>query len=188
MPDLNSLVGDDSIDLVARIRDGDEQAFAELVERYLESLTRYAYSYTRDESAHDVVQEVFTRIWSLGPHWTPKGSVVGYLFTAVRNRAVDLARSEQVNQRVRDSIQLDSYEDRVEPAFPTDAMLAEQVQQEIAALTERQRDALRLRYNYGHTAPQIAEILGINTKAAEKLLSRAMGTLRERLSRFKDDQ
>ncbi len=188
MSNLGDFSGNDLTELAARIRDGDELAYAELVERYLEPLTRFAFSFTRDESAHDVVQEIFVRIWSLGPRWNPPGSIVAYLFASVRNRAVDLARSDRVNQRVLNSIQQDAHEEYADPALVSDALLTSYVRNEIAALTERQREALRLRYNYGHSVPQIAQILGVNTKSAEKLLSRGLGALRERLRKFRDER
>jgi len=181
--------GNDPLQLVERIRAGDVQAYAALVEQYLQPLTRYAYSFTRDETAHDVVQDVFARIWSLGPRWNPHGNLVAYLFGSVRNRAVDLARSEQTNQRVRESLQRDPpHADAESLDAASDVVLTASVRQEIAALTARQREAIRLRYNYGHSASQIAQILGVSTKSAEKLLSRALGTLRERLARFRGER
>jgi RNA polymerase sigma factor (sigma-70 family) len=53
-------------------------------------------------------------------------------------------------------------------------------------LTDRQRDVLRLRYEQGHTMPQVAKILGVEVRAAEKLIARALTTLRTRLSDLRE--
>jgi len=51
-------------ELFARIRQGNEQAFRTLFDRFYQFLLTVAYGILRDtESAKDVVQEVFFQIW-----------------------------------------------------------------------------------------------------------------------------
>jgi DNA-directed RNA polymerase specialized sigma24 family protein len=51
--------GRDDADLLAALRDGDEAAFAQLVDRYHGALVRLARLYVSDAAAEDVVQETW---------------------------------------------------------------------------------------------------------------------------------
>jgi RNA polymerase sigma-70 factor (ECF subfamily) len=53
---------------------------------------------------------------------------------------------------------------------------------EIAALPERQREALNLCFAEGLSNQEAADIMRVNLKALQSLLMRAKTTLRERLS------
>lgn len=75
--------------LALRIRAGDDEAYTELYNLYWASLCRAAASVVGDE-APDVVQRVFLKIWLKRERWTVRATVVAYLFTAVRNRALEL--------------------------------------------------------------------------------------------------
>ncbi len=174
-------------DHISGVHQRDERAFAVFVGQYLESLTRYAFAMLQHESAHDVVQEVFARVWELGRDWDPRGSVTAYLFAAVRNRALNMIKSDRAGQRMRDAARAELLVQTTADDGGTDLALVACVHRELATLTERQRDALRLRYDYGHTVPQVAEILGINVVSAEKLIARGLETLRTRLARLRPE-
>jgi RNA polymerase sigma-70 factor (ECF subfamily) len=168
---------------VTGIRCGDEVVFTALVRTYLDPLTRFAFSLLSDEdAAHDIVQDVFTRIWQLGADWSPHGRIAAYLFAAVRRRALDVLRDARAQMRAQETLRahLDFVEREVDPY--ADVVFAHLVSDGILALTERQRDALYLRYGQGQTMAQVAEILGVDARAAERLIARAIASLRRRLA------
>ncbi|MGH7853925.1 MAG: sigma factor-like helix-turn-helix DNA-binding protein, partial [Candidatus Binatia bacterium] len=55
------------------------------------------------------------------------------------------------------------------------------VENEIAALPERQRTALNLCFDEGLSNQEAAEVMGVNLKALQSLIMRAKTTLKERL-------
>jgi RNA polymerase sigma-70 factor (ECF subfamily) len=170
-------------DYVAGVQRGDEAVFTALVHTYLDALTRFAFSFLGDEdAAHDIVQDVFARVWQLGADWNPTGSVSAYFFVSVRHRALNVLRHGQAQARANESLRayLETVERDADPY--SDVALARLVSQGILSLTDRQRDALRLRYGQGQTMPKVAEVLGIDVKAAERLVSRALTALRSRLA------
>jgi RNA polymerase sigma factor (sigma-70 family) len=173
---------------VTGVRRGDELVFTALVRAYLDPLTRFAFSLLSDEdAAHDIVQDVFTRIWRLGVDWNPNGSLAAYLFASVRRRALDVLRDARAQMRAQEALRahLDLVEMEVDP-YP-DVAFARLVSDGILALTERQRDALYLRYGQGQTMAQVAEILGVDARAAERLIARAIVSLRRRLARVLEE-
>lgn len=164
---------------------GDEGIFTELVSAYVDPLTRFAFGYLGEEdTAHDVVQDVFMRVWQLGPDWNPTTGVSPYLFAAIRHRAYDILRADHARERMRVAAR------RIQPAGAdtgdpyADPVLVALVRKAMLQLTDRQREVLRLRYEQGHTVVEAATILGIDVRAVEKLIARGLIALRTRLGVF----
>ncbi|HEV7863645.1 MAG TPA: sigma-70 family RNA polymerase sigma factor, partial [Acidimicrobiia bacterium] len=80
-------VADDDA-LVEALRRGDEQAFAELVDRYHSSLLRLAMSYVATkEAAEDVVQETWMGVLSGIDRFEGRSSLKTWIFRILVNRA-----------------------------------------------------------------------------------------------------
>src|SRR5881628_3762341 len=88
-----------SHDLPQRIREGDEAAFEAMFRAHYDGLCRYVAAYlgSRD-SAEDVVQGVFARIWEGRTHWVVS-DVQHYLYAAVRRGALSQFRRAAVRRR-----------------------------------------------------------------------------------------
>lgn len=171
-------------DFIAGVHAQDQIMFAEMVRAYLPGLTRFAFSLLGgEEEAHDVVQDVFARVWVLATDWKPRGTIAQYLFTAVRNRSADELKSIKAHARLEAALSSEITAvgtGTVAPDEPHDTLplLARKA---ALNLTDRQREALHLRYTQEQTMPEVAAVLGINVTAAEKLVSRALAGLRELL-------
>ncbi len=88
-------------ELVARVRGGDDSAFAELYRRHAPAVRRYARSCCRDaHTAEDLTGEVFARtLQAVRGGRGPESAVRAYLLTTVRRTAArwsDTARHEQL--------------------------------------------------------------------------------------------
>jgi RNA polymerase sigma-70 factor (ECF subfamily) len=178
-------------DLAARIRARDPAALETLMHATLEPLVRFAYGFVHSyDAAEDVVQEVFVRVWARGKDWDPTIALTTYLYAAVRNRALNYLRANAAQIRLHERVQSAGSETAWMYAAPHGTS-PEQLAQwnelmtafdaAVKQLTERQRSALLLRFEQGQTVPEIAHILGISAKAAEKLISRGIRDLRTQL-------
>lgn len=172
-------------DYIGAVHRGDETIFTAMVHVYLDRLTKFAFGCVPDEdTAHDVVQEVFARIWQLGVDWKPHSGVSPYLFGAVRHRAYNALAALRARERLQQAVQIENEVDlRDDPYLDIAAVAA--VRQELAQLTDRQRDALRLRYQQGHTVAEAAKVLGIDVRGTERLIARGIARLRARLHAFR---
>lgn len=84
---------------VKDIRKGDEKAFEQLFKAYYFKLSRFAWRYVDSKAiAEELVQAVFTDIWEEREQWHPL-KVKSYLFSAVRNRAIDHIRHQKVRKK-----------------------------------------------------------------------------------------
>jgi RNA polymerase sigma-70 factor (ECF subfamily) len=169
--------------LIERIRLGDPDAFDVMVIEHLEALVGFAKSFVGSiDAAEDVVQDALAGIWKRRDTLPREGSIRAYLFSTVRNRALDMLKYERVRTRARTRLESEVRA----AAFETDSgendLIARQtaaVRNALRALPERQRTAVALRYSRGLKVTEIAAVFGVSAKAAEQVLVRALRTLRE---------
>lgn len=169
---------------ITGVQRADERVFTHLVRSHIHGLTTFAYSIVKvEDAAHDIVQEVFARIWQLASEWSPKNGVTPYLFTAVKNRSVSWLRSNNAHKSMLERVRATIYEQDISPNEHSDnpyvstAML-KLIRREMSNLTERQRLALQLRYEQQLPVASVASVLGISVRPTEKLIARALATLR----------
>ena len=173
-------------DLVARIRAGEEDAFAALFLEHYTALCQFVDSFVRaPDIAEEIVQAVFLRIWEHRRSWDPRAGPRAYLFASCRNQAVDALRHEQI---VAQSVGRDAYLGIGRLSAPRLAdteleaeELADKLRSVVAELPERRRLVVILRWQHQLSNPEIARILGISVKGVEMQFSRALADLRRHL-------
>jgi RNA polymerase sigma-70 factor (ECF subfamily) len=86
----------DAAAVLARARQGDNEAFRALVERHSRSVFRLAYRMTGNEQdAEDVVQESFLRAYKQLGRFESRANFGTWLYRIVANCSVDLMRAKQ---------------------------------------------------------------------------------------------
>lgn len=188
---------DPDIRLMLRVRDADDQtAFAELVERFQHRLVAVMHHLVGTaEEAEDLAQEVFLRVFRTRKRYTPKAKFSTWLFTIANNLALNAIRDKQLRPHVAlnlgDSSLGASPMDRLRSAkqpSPTQRLAQEElagvIRRALDDLNERQRVAVVLNKFEDMGYAEIAEVMGLSTKAVKSLLSRARGKLREALQAY----
>jgi RNA polymerase sigma-70 factor (ECF subfamily) len=174
--------------LVDGIRAGDVQLFETLVRDYSSVLTRFAYDFLRTpEGAEDLVADLLLWLWEHRAEWSVRGSVRGYLFGAVRNRALNARRANSTRAAWRDlhagdtsaagiaNEQLDSV------ALLEAGELGALVRRAVDQLPERRRTVVILRWMHGMSYTEIADATGSTVVGVKQQLNRALRALREAL-------
>ncbi len=84
--------------LMAQIQAGSADALGELYDRYCDRAYRIAFDVCRDaDLAEDAVKNAFLSVWSSGASYREqRGTVAARLLTCVRERAIELARSNAI--------------------------------------------------------------------------------------------
>jgi RNA polymerase sigma-70 factor (ECF subfamily) len=188
---------DPDIRLMLRVRDDDAEAFAELVELYHRRLVLVLqHLVTSAEEAEDLAQEVFLRVYRGRKKYRPRAKFSTWLFTIANHLALNVLRSRQrkpvVPLNLRDSGPLGPRpaEQLVQDNGPQPYQrlqqqeLAAVVQKALDTLNERQRIAVVLNKFEDMNYAEIAEVMGLSTKAVKSLLSRARENLREVLKEY----
>jgi RNA polymerase sigma-70 factor (ECF subfamily) len=158
-------------------RDGDQEAFRQLFERYAPPLSRYARARLGDEGlAEDALQGVFLVVWRkigdfryLHEH---EGSFVGWLFAIARRVVAEQARA-------RTSIPV-PVEERSEPSttFEDGVLDRDELVRRLRTLPEGQREVLVLRFIVGLGATEVAESTGKSEARVKELQHRGLSRLR----------
>ena len=171
-------VSDDT--LLVLYANGDAEAARTLTLRLVPRLLGYSGRILGDRAeAEDVVQEAMLRLWRMAPDWRPGGAQVStWLYRVVSNLCLDRKRV----QKRRPAVTLDDAPGLA--ATGPDAVTRMMQDQRMAALNdalanlpERQRQAVVLRHIEGLTNPEIALVLDIGVEAVESLTARGKRTL-----------
>lgn len=158
----------------------DEAGFHELFNRFYVPLCVFAYQYVDDnEAAADIVQEVFASLWQQRTEFDGWHQVKAYLYTAVRNRALnEIDHRRVVTEYARNLVerQKEAYFRDVLVEQETYRMLAEAIDR----LPERMREIMRLALE-GKKNPEIAGELDVSVETVRTLKKLAYKKLREGL-------
>ena len=87
--------GNGESELIRRARDGEEAAFAALVERYAKPVLNFVFRLTGNPTeAEDIAQDSFVRAWQrLNSFREDKAAFSTWLFQIARNAAIDRLRA-----------------------------------------------------------------------------------------------
>jgi RNA polymerase sigma-70 factor (ECF subfamily) len=168
-------------ELLERIRSSDQKAFQLLFEKYQPLLFRsILYNVEDADSAHDIVQETFVRVWNHRSSIRPHLSFLAYLFRISRNLVKDRARHAAVRKkfepRVPEAVQPQKH-DPEESA--RSALLVEQIAHVVRTkLPKKCKEVFLLSRMEGMSHAEIAEKLGISPKTVENQITRALRILR----------
>lgn len=173
----------DDQQLLSLFKDGDQTAFAELYDRYKEILYHYAYRWLQDrETVKDVVQELFTTMWTKRETLQLSQSPSGYLYIAVRN---GILRKISQDKRAKDyTASLQEYADRGENITDhrtRENQLREIIEKEISNLPEKMQEIFKLSRQGQLSHAEIAEQLGLSEHTVRTHIKRALKVLREKL-------
>jgi RNA polymerase sigma-70 factor (ECF subfamily) len=184
VPALAAEVDQRALERLAR---GDEGALADLYDRHARLLYSLALRIVRQQAdAEDVLQEVFSQVWRQASRYdASRGTVVGWLVTLTRGRAIDRLRRERVKpDQVKDEV---AARDLPDTGMSADLQLvtAEQavlVRAALEALPDAQRVPLELAYFEGLTQTEIAERLTVPLGTVKTRMRQALLRLREALA------
>ncbi len=166
---------------IEQARLGDEESFARLVKKYQDRAIAIARHFVReDESARDVAQEGFLRVYRNLHRYDPKRRFYTWFYRIVVHLAIDGTRRRK---RIAELMRLRSLEPsgRIEdPSAPLERDdLQSQVSKILKTLPDKYRVLLVLREMEGFTSKEISEISGSNHATVRWRLHRARQIFKE---------
>lgn len=181
--------GDNDRSLVARLQQGDDSAFEQLIDRYKTSVLNFIYRLIGDASgAEDAAQDVFVRVYrNIGRFRFSKGqeSCAAWIYQIARNEVIDRTRRKM--RHPESTLDEDGILEGLRSQGPSAAQEASahdvgaRIASAVASLPEDQQTAFVLcEYNdLGYA--EIAEVMKCTIKSVESRLYRAKETLRDQL-------
>jgi RNA polymerase sigma-70 factor (ECF subfamily) len=184
---------DPEVQLMLRVKHGDEQAFSQLVERYQHRLVGVFANLLGGDvaEAEDLAQETFLRIYRARNGYQPTAKFSTWVYRIANN----LASNSRRDAGRRKEVQLAPAESGPLGMNPQEKILAEKsallptrqldkselqrvVLQALDTLNDRQRLAILLHKFEGLSYEEIGEAMEMSEEAVKSLLSRARDNLR----------
>lgn len=168
--------------LLARVADGDPAAVRALVARKLPRLMALGQRMLGDVAeAEDVAQETFVRAWRQAPTWrTGQARFDTWLHRVALNLCYDRLRRRREVATAEPPEQVD---DGPRPDRGLEAQdTGRRVAAAMAALPDRQREALALCHYQELSNIEAAAAMGVSVEALESLLARGRRALRTALA------
>lgn len=174
-------------ELMAATRDGDRDAFGDLVDRYKDALVNYLARLAGcRERAADLAQEAFLRLYETRDRYEERGQLKALLYRIATN----LLRSQRRRERRFRLLEplLGAPERAPVERGAGEALLAsetqEQVTRALAELPLRYREPLVLHEIEGWTYPDIARHLGCRVGTVKSRIHRGRRRLGDRLAPY----
>ena len=166
-------------DLVKLLKERSEKAFSYLYDNYSGALYGVIHSIiTDDETARDILQDVFVNIWKKIDSYDPtKGRLFTWMLNIARNAAIDKLRSKAFkeglkNQPISENVDI-SGGSAINPAI-NDVGLRKVV----SRLKEEQRVLIDLSYFQGFTHEEIARAMNMPLGTVKTRIRSALIQLR----------
>jgi RNA polymerase sigma-70 factor (ECF subfamily) len=191
---VSSLAGTDEMVLLSQAREGDTQAFGELVRRYESKIFRLAQHITQNrEDAEDVLQETFLKAYEHLGQFQGQSKFYTWVVRIAVNQALMKLRRRKTDKSVSLDETIDTGEDTIVREIaawdedPEQRFSREEIGQilesAIQALEPPYRSVFVLRDMEDLSTEETAEALGLSVPAVKSRLLRARLQLREKLTR-----
>lgn len=171
-------------------KNGNAEAFESLYQTYSAGLYNYGSKFTKDKDLiKECIQDLFVNLWIKRTSVGKPGHVKNYLYKSFRHsifkKTFQLNKNESYEETESYSFQVVLNVEEALIDNERQLQVSEQLQQAIAKLTARQREAIFLKFYEQLSYEEIAEVMGISVKAGYKIMARSLDYLRNNLS--KDD-
>lgn len=169
--------------LMHRVAAGDEEAIAELYDRFGSLVYKVAWQFHPSHAeAEDAVQEIFVRLWRTADRFDPRrAKLVTWVMLIARRHLIDRLR--------RSSVRPTASAFETDPEGPAERATAAQTEdanarvlQRLAELPDLQRTVIERAYLHGFTLREISEQLECPLGTIKSALSRGLARLRERVA------
>jgi RNA polymerase sigma-70 factor, ECF subfamily len=145
--------------LIAAVRSGNQEAMAQLYDRYSSVVYSVALRVLGETgAAEDVLQEIFMQLWrSPGAFDASRGNLAPWLAVIARNRAVDTLRKRRPQTEITETIV------SVEPDLAAESdrgRVTDKVRSVLKEMAAPQRQALEMAYFEGYSHSEISAKTG----------------------------
>jgi len=171
-------------EIVRRIRQGDVKQFESLFRSSYVSLVRYAKTLVKDhDTAEEIVQDLFFRLWQDKEKINIESSLNGYLFRSVHNRCLHLIEHNKVVEKHFKEM---TYRLNENTETPAEIIQYNELQLKVARILERLPEKCGrifcMNRFEGLKYSEIAEKLAISVKTVEANMGRALREFRKALT------
>lgn len=168
-----------------RIKAGETQAFHELYVQYSDILFSFGFIYSKEkEFVKDCIHDLFFDLYKYRKNLSDSNNIRNYLFKSLKRKILSnkkgklnlvyIANVTEINEHKLSSFDQDDSEEQKESI--------KKIRKAIGKLSERQQEALNLRFQLELPYIEVAKIMEISLESVRTLVYRSVKTIREDLS------
>ncbi|HLJ33427.1 MAG TPA: sigma-70 family RNA polymerase sigma factor [Ktedonobacteraceae bacterium] len=187
---VSSATEQDDVLLVTASKRGDQDAFAQLVQRHQRRVFNLVFRMLQDyEEASEITQETFLAAWQGLPTFRGDARFSTWLYRIAYNSALKQVEQRKRDRALQSAMQAEQViveagnEGRMETELEQHAQ-QEFIRENLATLPTKYRVVLTLRHIQDMTYEEMAEILMVPIGTIKTHLFRARNLLKERLETF----
>lgn len=170
--------------LLTSFYSGDDSAFSELYDMYVQVLFNYGMRLTtNEEMLKDCIHDVFIKVYNKRNEQSPINNISSYLIISLKNRLYDEFRRASYNTEASldECEQKRSVEDTEKDYIMMESELHKHLMVEklMKSLTSRQRQAVTMYYLEERKYDEICQVMNMNYHSVRNLMHRGMLKLRE---------
>jgi len=154
-------MGDEQEDgrLIARIAEGDREAWGEFFQAYAPRIYRYVLTLIHAPSlAEEVVQETMLAIWKSAERYSGSARPSTWILGIARHKALDKLRRERQDAKLQ--TEHDEPDIVVEPEREAEReLLQDRVRKALVRLSQEHRETVVLAFYHGLSYKEIAELM-----------------------------
>ena len=169
---------DEDVVAIKQILKGDKRAYADIINKYKNPLYATILRMTKNpQTAQDLLQEVFIKVYKQLPKYDQKGSFKSWLYKVAINHCLDMLRKKSFP--VEEIVDEQLINDHSPEVVFLKKEKSRELERLIAQLPELERLVLLLRYANECSYVEIGNMLGISLSDVRNKLHRAKKKLRE---------
>ena len=179
------------IDLILRVKSGDDSAFSEILKRYYNKILNYVYRYTNNrETSEDLTQEIFMRVHRSVKNYRPEAKFSTWLYkiatnlclTEVATRAKKYTSSlDEVQQNVG-SMEDEKSVDQLHVRYRSE--IKKMIFEAMNTLSEKERSAIMLCKYEQLSYDEVAQTLDCTVGAVKTYVYRGRMKLIDKLKPY----
>lgn len=175
------------IELWRLVKQDDATAFEILYNRYWERSYKICYWHLLDqESAKDIVQELFVDLWVKREQINITETLEGYIKVALRNRVFNYIRSQTIKKKHNHNAAEQAPEAGLEVQERyQEKELRQLYLKEINKLPEKMKDVYTLNKEGGFSISEVAQKLSLSEQTVKNQLSNALKRIRSGLEHYR---
>ena len=172
-------------ELMARVREGDRDAFTDLVDRHKDAVVSYLTRLTGNrDRAEDLGQETFLRLFRSAREYTEQGYLRAYLYRIATNLVRSEERRERRQRLLTPFLPREEHAEPVAPAGLLRRELHREVTAAVAKLPLRYRVPLVLHEIEGWSYLDIAQEIGCREGTVKSRVHRGRQQLKAKLEPY----
>ena len=175
--------------LVDEVRRGTYSSFSKLYSLWVSKLYRFVFALVKsEETAQDIVQETFVKIWTNRETLNPDSSFKAYLFTISYHIVLKELKRKIDHPLMEDYMKYCNNENMAAYSHPEEQLDFDRFLKELSKakekLTQRQRQIFEMNKEDNIPVSEIAAQFGITEQSVRNQLSAALKIIREELGDY----